>query len=165
MLLLLLLPALLLSLQSQDMRTALEGITSQLTPGSSWQTSLPAFHCLALPESAALLQQVLQMHTQELAVKQDLLQCFEDLVQEAGSCLRDSAGTAAAAGSHAAKQSSSSSRIGGSGSGAQHRKVRSVEDCRKLLTGSITTWMVRPCIEDERVEQLLQVLTDEMVGF
>jgi hypothetical protein len=147
------------------MATALEGVTSQLTPGASWQTGLPVFHCLALPESAALLQQVLQMHSQELAVKQDLLQCFEDLVQEAGSCLSDSAGTAAAAGLHAAKQSSDSSRAGGGGLGSQRRKVRSVEDCRKLLIGGITTWMVRPCIEDERVEQLLQVLTDEMVGF
>jgi hypothetical protein len=41
LLLLLLLPlrALLPSLQTQDMRTALEGVTSQLTAGSSWQSS------------------------------------------------------------------------------------------------------------------------------
>jgi hypothetical protein len=167
MLTLLLLLVLLPLLQPQDMRTALEGITSQLSPDTSWQASLPVFHCLALPEGAELLQQVLLMHSQEVAVKQDLLRCFNELVQEAGSCLQDNPSAAAPAGSHAAKQSSSSSsRIGGSvASGSQRHKLRSVEDCRKLLTGGITTWMVRPCIEDGRMEQLLQLLTDEMVGF
>jgi hypothetical protein len=121
-----------------------------------------------LPESAALLQQVLQMHLQELAVKQQLLQCFGELVQEAGSCLHDGqtglAGRSNIDSQARSNHSSSTSKAAGSGAGGR-RTARDVEDCRKLLTAGITTWMVRPCIEEQRMDQLLQVLTDEMVGF
>ncbi|WIA42774.1 hypothetical protein OEZ86_008714 [Tetradesmus obliquus] len=145
----------------QDMQAALEGVTSQLSEGAPWQRSLPVFHCLALPESAALLQQLLQMHSQELAVQQGMLQSFSGLVQEAGSCLQEGA-TAAQPNSRAL--SVSSSKAAGSAAG-RRAGVRSVEDCRKLLTAGITTWMVRPCIDEGCMEQLLQLLTDEMAGF
>uniref|UniRef100_A0A383W1F6 Uncharacterized protein n=1 Tax=Tetradesmus obliquus TaxID=3088 RepID=A0A383W1F6_TETOB len=148
----------------QDMQAALEGVTSQLSEGAPWQHSLPIFHCLALPEGAALLQQLLQMHSQELAVQQGMLQSFSGLVQEAGSCLQERS-TAAQPNSRALSGSSSSTSKAGSIGAGRRAGVRSVEDCRRLLTAGITTWMVRPCIDEGCSEQLLQLLTDEMAGF
>jgi hypothetical protein len=148
-----------MTLPLQDMQAALDGVNSQLIEGCNWQHSMPAFHCLSLPESGELLQQLLQMHEQELAVKQGLLQSFSELVQKAGSCLQDSASAARY------NTDLNGSKTAGSAAAGRRQGVRSVEDCRKLLTAGITTWMVRPCIEEEQMEQLLQVLTDEMVGF
>jgi hypothetical protein len=39
------------------------------------------------------------------------------------------------------------------------------EDTRERLTVHVTTWLLRPCIDDAHIEQLLQLLTDDMAGF
>ena len=39
------------------------------------------------------------------------------------------------------------------------------EELRRQLTVLITSWMTKPHVDDDAAVQLLQVLTDEMIGF
>lgn len=114
--------------------------TTTTSSSGSWQCIAPVFHTLSLGESVQLLQQVLDMHTRELQLKRDLLASF----RQAGG------GDGAA---------------GGSGSSSRDSRASDPEVLRAQLTAGVTAWMVRPFVDDDVVEQLLQVLSDEMVGF
>lgn len=109
----------------------------------TWQSSLPVFHLLSTPAATAMLTEVHTMHSDELAVKDNLLQQFSQLVTP----LADGASqTGAAFHAH----------------GTHKHQEQAVRD---RLTVAITTWMVRPCVDDARVDHMLQVLTDEMTGY
>jgi hypothetical protein len=100
--------------------------------------AVPVFHTLALPEASGLLQRILQMHQQDVAIKQRLLQSFAAHVAAARA-----------------------------GPGASSSRGHSSSDAslRDQLTVAITSWMVAPPVNVEEAEQLLQVLADEMTGF
>jgi hypothetical protein len=110
------------------------------------------FNYLNLSEVLQLLQQVLTMHQKELLLKHDLLACFEKIVS----------GPANDASSNGSGSSSSSSHAVGRGG---RLNVKGPDGLSRQLTAAVTTWMVRPYIDDDVANHLLQVLTDDMTGF
>lgn len=103
---------------------------------------MAVFHTLTLPESRDLLLQILDMYKHEVASKQGLLESYRQFV-EGNSSGSNSRGT--------------NGRLDSSSQGS--------DVLRKVLTAAVTTWMVRPYVDLETCQQLLQLLTDEMVGF
>lgn len=151
------------------MQAVVANVGSQLSPADAvWQHHQSVFHTLGLPDTVGLLQQVLDMHQQELAVKQGLVDSFSQAVEDGTSIeLRSQAQDSSSSGGVAGGSSSGMSMLSAAGSSkaGKQKALRSTEDLRRQLTAAVTTWMVRPCIEDDQVAQLLQVLTDEMVGY
>lgn len=128
------------------MEAAVGDISSHLTAASAWQHSLPVFHTLSLPESKNIFSQLLDMYSRDVESKQQLVDSYTQLVmsERRGSKRKDG-------------------RAGVSVTG--DIMSMGVEELRKVLTAAVTMWMVRPCIDDELSDHLLQVLTDEMVGY
>ena len=168
--------------------------SSGRTSSSSWHARAPVFHSFKLPAAIQLLQEVLDMYREEVRVKQQVILGLwgEHAASwlgispgaQAAVRLRFSGSIPESVVWAFMEQLGDSLRgVGGRESEEEADMVRGLaevafskgvkgskggdedEELRQCLTVGITTWMVMPCVEEERVAAVLQLLTDDMTGF
>lgn len=168
----------------QDIRDAAGSVSAEVTT-AKWQSHSPVFHTVTLPQAAALLAEIANMHEREAAAKMALVESIRQLVQNldrggleasAGGGVHPAArsGMAAAGAGTGGGVGGSSSTGGGSSStgkgtgsagGSSSSGSGSTQQLRERLTVAIATWLSRPFIDDERADLILGMLTEDMTGF
>ncbi len=154
-------------MRAQSMEDALAAVEACQQPNQQWHAAVAPFAALTLPLAVTMLREVCDMYTKEMAVKWKLLTSFTAMTDQdsanpdsaagssGGSCGTSANGNSSGTGSSTAKAISSAKSSGQEGA----------ETLRRLSTVALATWLARPYIEDERVEELLQLLGNDMAGF